>query len=40
MSIHEYKVLDIKKNEIDLSKYKDKVVLIVNVASKCNQKLF
>jgi glutathione peroxidase len=30
-----YKLKDIKGNEVDLSKYKGKVVLLVNVASKC-----
>ncbi len=35
MSIYDIKVKDIDKNEISLSKYKGKVMLIVNVASKC-----
>lgn len=34
-SVHEYKVKDIKGKEVDLSEYKGKVLLIVNVASKC-----
>jgi len=34
-NIHEFKVKDAKGSEIDLSQYKGKVVLIVNVASKC-----
>ncbi len=40
MSIHEFKVLDIKKNEVDLSKYKGSIVLIVNVASQCIPNIF
>ena len=35
MSIYDFKVKDINSNEISMSKYKDKVLLIVNVASKC-----
>ena len=35
MSIYDYNVKDIKDNEISMSKYKNKVLLIVNVASKC-----
>jgi glutathione peroxidase len=31
----EYKVKDIDGNEVDLAKYKGKVVMIVNVASRC-----
>ncbi|PWA96208.1 Glutathione peroxidase [Artemisia annua] len=34
-SIHEFAVKDSKGKEVDLSVYKGKVVLIVNVASKC-----
>jgi glutathione peroxidase len=34
-SIYDFTVKDIDNNEVELSKYKDKVVLIVNVASKC-----
>ncbi|NVJ54044.1 MAG: glutathione peroxidase [Campylobacteraceae bacterium] len=35
MSIYDLKVKDIKGQEVSLSKYKGKVLLIVNVASKC-----
>jgi glutathione peroxidase len=35
MSIYEYTVKDINENEVSMSKYKNKVLLIVNVASKC-----
>ena len=35
MSIYDFKVKDINENEISMSKYKNKVLLIVNVASKC-----
>ena len=35
MSIYDFKVKDIDGNEVSMSKYKDKVLLIVNVASKC-----
>lgn len=34
-SIHEFKANTIKGEEVDLKKYKGKVVLIVNTASKC-----
>ncbi len=34
-SVHEFKVKDIQDKEVDLSAYKGKVLLIVNVASKC-----
>ena len=34
-SVHEFTVKDIQGNEVDLSAYKGKVLLIVNVASKC-----
>lgn len=35
MSIYDFKVLDIDNNEVLLSDYKNKVILVVNVASKC-----
>lgn len=35
MSIYEYNVKDIHENEVSMSKYENKVLLIVNVASKC-----
>jgi glutathione peroxidase len=35
MSIYEYNVKDINENEVSMSKYENKVLLIVNVASKC-----
>ncbi len=34
-SVHDFKVEDIHGNAVQLSKYKGKVLLIVNVASKC-----
>ena len=34
-SVLDFKVKSIDGKEVDLSKYKGKVVLIVNVASKC-----
>lgn len=34
-SIHEFTVKDITGNEVDLSDYKGKVLLVVNVASQC-----
>lgn len=34
-SVHEFKVKNIEGKEVDLSEYKGKVLLIVNVASKC-----
>jgi len=34
-NIHNLNVMDINKNEVKLSDYKGKVLLIVNVASKC-----
>ena len=35
MNIYDYKVIDINNNEISINKYKNRVLLIVNVASKC-----
>lgn len=35
MSIYDYKVKNNKNEEVDLSTYKNKVLLIVNTASKC-----
>jgi glutathione peroxidase len=34
-SVHDFKVKNIKGDDVDLSGYKGKVLLIVNVASKC-----
>jgi glutathione peroxidase len=34
-SIYDFKVADIDGNDVNLADYKDKVLLIVNVASKC-----
>lgn len=34
-SLHQYKIKNAKGVEIDLAKYKGKVVLVVNTASKC-----
>lgn len=34
-SVHEFKVKNIDGKDVDLSEYKGKVLLIVNVASKC-----
>jgi glutathione peroxidase len=34
-NIHEFKVKDAKGNDVDLSQYAGKVLLIVNVASQC-----
>jgi glutathione peroxidase len=34
-SIHDFEMLDIDGNKVSLEKFKGKVVLIVNVASKC-----
>lgn len=35
MNIYDFKVNDYKGNEVDLSQYKGKVLLIVNTATKC-----
>jgi hypothetical protein len=35
MSIYSFKVKDNKQNEVELSKYKGKVLLIVNTATEC-----
>lgn len=35
MNIYDFKVKDINNNEISMNNYKNKVLLIVNVASKC-----
>ena len=35
MNLYDFKMKNIDGEEIDFSKYKNKVVLIVNVASKC-----
>ncbi|CAJ2627892.1 probable glutathione peroxidase 4 [Trifolium pratense] len=35
-SIHEFKVKDARGKDVDLGKYRGKVLLVVNVASKCN----
>lgn len=35
MTIYDFKVNDIKENEVSLEKYKGKVVLIINSATKC-----
>ena len=35
MSIYDFNVVNIDGQEISMSKYKDKVLLIVNVASEC-----
>ena len=34
-SIHEFKMKDIEGKEVELSEYKGKVLLVVNVASEC-----
>lgn len=35
MNLYDFKIKNIDGEEVDFSKYKNKVVLIVNVASKC-----
>ncbi|MGL4617282.1 MAG: glutathione peroxidase [Mycoplasmoidaceae bacterium] len=35
MNLYQFKMKNIDREEVDFSKYKNKVVLIVNVASKC-----
>ena len=35
MSIYDFKAKDYKGNEVSLSEYKGKVLLIVNTATKC-----
>ncbi|QDF29650.1 glutathione peroxidase [Halarcobacter anaerophilus] len=35
MNIYDFNVKDIDGNDVSMSKYKDKTLLIVNVASKC-----
>lgn len=35
MKIYDFKLNDINNKEISLSEYKDKVILVVNVASRC-----
>ncbi len=35
MSVYDYKVKDIRGHEVSLSEYRDKLLLIVNTASKC-----
>ena len=35
MNIYDFKAKDYKGNEVSLSEYKDKVLLIVNTATKC-----
>lgn len=34
-NVHQYKITDASGNEVDLSQYRGKVLLIVNTASKC-----
>ncbi len=35
MGVYDYKVKDIKGKEVSLSEYREKLLLIVNTASKC-----
>ena len=35
MSIYDYKFRDMDGEEVSLSNYKNKVILVVNIASKC-----
>ncbi|KAL0479105.1 glutathione peroxidase [Acrasis kona] len=35
MTVYDYKIKDANKNEVSLEQYRGKVLLIVNVASKC-----
>lgn len=35
MNLYDFTVLDVKKQEVSLSEYKGKVVLIVNTATRC-----
>lgn len=35
MKFYDFKLNDINNKEVSLSEYKDKVILVVNVASKC-----
>ena len=35
MSIYDYIVKDVNGNDVSISKYKNKVILIVNTATKC-----
>lgn len=34
-NVHQYKITDANGNQVDLSQYRGKVLLIVNTASKC-----
>ncbi|MFA7589454.1 MAG: glutathione peroxidase, partial [Acholeplasmataceae bacterium] len=35
MSIYDFKVLDVRKREVDLKKFQGNILLIVNTATKC-----
>ena len=35
MSFYDYSAVDMTKNEVSMKDFKDKVVLVVNTASKC-----